>query len=94
METLTPAQRSLTKSPRSCLASKPTSMQTSSLLSVSLEPSSLPNNALTSEIERKQLLEELKVHGRIVDNADPIFTEQVRPAYVTFLNSMLMFGTS
>jgi hypothetical protein len=27
--------------------------------------------------ERKQLLEELKVHGRSADNADPIFTEDV-----------------
>jgi hypothetical protein len=35
-------------------------------------------HALIDRIERRKLLEQLKVYGRSVDNSDPIFTEDVR----------------
>lgn len=36
-----------------------------------------PDYTLTQSLEKKQLLEQLKVYGRTIENADPIFTEDV-----------------
>jgi hypothetical protein len=81
-------QQSSTKLPNSCPNSKPTLMRTSYLRNVCSELY-LSRHRIHSQQtpERKQLLEELKVHGRSADNADPIFTEDVCKLDETHTNS-------